>query len=185
MNISQFKFLISRNIKIDLRSNMTRLLTSKINLFLIVFVIFFSTIHGQEKGNFIKLENRFSGSSLVLEDAFGYMWISHEDGLYKYDGKNYSFVSYETVFGPHFTSDREFKFVKDAKQHFWISSFNGELTQIHKNGKYISFRDKLSYDQSPVRISSIIPDKEYVWFGSNNGSIYAYSHIDQKIDSIT
>ena len=87
--------------------------TYRLFVFLAAFLCFVMTLQGQEKVNFLQLEKAFSGSSQVLEDEYGYTWISFDDGLYKYDGKDFSFVPYESIFGAHFSSDRGFKFSKD------------------------------------------------------------------------
>ena len=101
--------------------------------FLIFLTILFATqkANSQTRDNFIRLNKTFDGSSQVTEDSYGYIWITNKDGLYKYDGYNFTLFSYENFFGEKF-SNQKFLIKKDPEKNIWLSSFNGDLIKIQK-----------------------------------------------------
>ncbi|MCF8274441.1 MAG: response regulator [Flavobacteriaceae bacterium] len=141
--------------------------------------------YGQEKSNFIKLNQTFAGNSHIAEDKLGFIWITGGDGLYKYDGYDFNIVPYKNIFGEDFTRDREFLLVKDDKNNFWISSLKGELIKMGGNGINSSFKERLAYNKAPLQITSIKPENDNVWLGAKNGTIFRHDLKTSKTDSIT
>ena len=109
-------------------------------IILICWMSFFNGT-GQEIVNFNKLEKTFRYNSRFIFDSSGYVWISHSDGLYKYDGYDYAFTPYDEIFNGRLTEPREIVFEKDSKGNFWLATNNGELTKITPSGEYTSFKD--------------------------------------------
>lgn len=139
---------------------------------------------GQEKASFNKLNQVFSGYSYIEQDELGYIRIMNNDGLYKYDGYDFSFTSNRTIFGNDYTDDKEFLFVKDNGNNFWLSSFKGELTRIGTDGSYTSFKKNIVYNSKNVQITSIKALNKEVWFGSVVGTLYKYDNHTSKINRI-
>lgn len=153
-------------------------------IILICWMSFFNGT-GQEIVNFNKLEKTFRYNSRFIFDSSGYVWISHSDGLYKYDGYDYSFTPYDEIFDGRQTDPREIVFEKDSKGNFWLATNNGELTKISPSGEYTSFKDSLNTTLSLSRISAIYPNEDSVLFGSSDGSIYQFTHSSSRMDLIT
>lgn len=70
----------------------------------------------------------------IFKDADGYLWITTDRGLVKYDG--YSFTTYTTRDG---LSDNEiFEAYQDSKKRIWFSTYNG-IPTMYGNGGFYSF----------------------------------------------
>ena len=155
-------------------------------LFLIgIFLISYNNAIGQEVANFSKLKKTFSYNSQLIFDSLGYVWISHSDGIYKYDGYDFFFTPYEKIFDGRGTNPRDIIFEKDSKGNFWLATYNGEITRITPKGNYSSFRDSLNTDTELNRISAIYSDENSVLFGASDGSIYQFMYSSSKINKIT
>lgn len=151
-----------------------------------LLVLFFSALClGQEKSNFIELNQDFIATANIVEDKLGFIRISGNGGIYKYDGYNFSLTTYKTLFGADFKRDRDYLMVKDNQDNIWISSFNGELTKLRADGIKISYKNKLTYNKEPLQITAIKAGKEDVWLGAITGALYKYDAKTTKIDSIT
>ncbi|SHI56268.1 hypothetical protein SAMN04487911_10389 [Arenibacter nanhaiticus] len=149
-----------------------------------MLVVFLSMpLFGQEKANFIDLNKTFFGGSKILEDHLGYMWVTNEDGLYKYDGYDFSFIPFQNIFGKTFLGDRQSVIEKDGNT-IWISTINGELTKITNGSIFTSYKKKIAKNGKQVRISAISTNKEHVWFGSNKGTLYRHDKKSEQIDSV-
>ncbi len=104
---------------------------------IIFFVLFPCALFGQY-ASFINY-NLNSGlpsntAYFILKDSKGYLWITTDRGLVKYDG--YSFTTYTTTDG---VSDNEiFEAYEDSKKRIWFSTFNG-IPTIYSEGKFYSF----------------------------------------------
>ncbi|WP_411030141.1 response regulator [Spongiimicrobium sp. 3-5] len=151
-----------------------------------LFVSLFSLLYvsGQEKTSFTHLEPSFGGGTQIVNDNFGYIWLSNADGLYKYDGYGFDFVPISTIFGHDLVNTREIVFSKDTFGNFWLATFNGELTQLKTNGSKIHFKNNLLLNQNKRWITAIKAQKDRVWLGNSKGTLFAYNHETQILDSI-
>ncbi|TXN37178.1 response regulator [Flagellimonas hymeniacidonis] len=147
-------------------------------------LFFLQLAQSQELNNFIHFERVFQASSSIENDSLGNILITSFDGIYKYNGYDFTFTSYSKIFGYEFANKRRVFFKKDKKSNFWLATYNGELTQFGKNGRYVHFRDSLSIEGKPVRINTIIPFDNKVWFGSAEGALYEYAYCDSKLSRI-
>lgn len=76
----------------------------------------------------------------VFKDVDGFLWITTDRGLVKYDG--YSFTTYTTLDG---ISDNEiFEAYQDSKNRIWFSTYNGVPT-MYSNGVFFSFENLFKY----------------------------------------
>jgi len=158
----------------------------KKNILFLVFTFFvLKNSAGQENSNFIQLNKEIGIAQNVVEDHLGYIWFAKNNGLYKYDGYDFTKTSYQSIFGKHFTNDKEIILSKDSKNNFWLASFRGELSKINKAGISISYKHKLKHDKTPLQITSIYPTKKNVWFGAKNGTLFKYNQDSSTIDSLT
>ena len=154
------------------------------------FLIFLTTLfatqkaNSQTRDNFIRLNKTFDGSSQVTEDSYGYIWITNKDGLYKYDGYNFTLFSYENFFGEKF-SNQKFLIKTDPEKNIWLSSFNGDLIKIDDKNTHESFKDVLQKHKVLTRVSTMKNYDKTIWFGSRLGTVYKYNGKTETIDSIT
>ena len=148
-------------------------------------ITFSSLIYGQENSNFIQLDQTFSGNSYIALDSLGYMWVSDNNGIFQYNGYDFSHKTYYSIFGNDYKKDRKIFFKNDHNGNFWISTANGELTKINNKGIHTSYKDSLTYNKKPLHINTISPTDKNIWFCAMDGSIYKYNSNSSQIDSIT
>jgi ligand-binding sensor domain-containing protein len=67
----------------------------------------------------------------VFQDAKGYIWIAHQDGLSRYDGVE--FLNYTS---PHQNSRAGSFITEDIKGRIWYENFDGQLFYVEKDSLY-------------------------------------------------
>jgi hypothetical protein len=80
----------------------------------------------------------------IFKDAQGYIWITTDKGVVKYDG--YGFTTYTTGDG---LSDNEiFEAFQDSKKRIWLASYNGVPT-LYNQGTFHHFENLYDHYQRP------------------------------------
>ncbi|WP_190810672.1 ATP-binding protein [Flagellimonas sp. S3867] len=149
-----------------------------------VVLINLQFLKGQELNNFIHFEKAFHPSSSIKNDSLGNILISSTNGIYKYNGYDFDFKSYSSVFGYQFINKRKVYFEKDSKNNYWLATYNGELTRMGKNDRHIHFKDSLAKGEKSFRITAVVPHGNLVWFGSAEGSLYKYDYVSSQISTV-
>lgn len=152
-------------------------------LAILTFVLSFS-LNAVEKPKFISLKQKFIASSNLVEDEYGYILISKNDGIYKYDGSDFLYTSFESVIGEQALKDRGYKIVKDNNHNLWVTSYGGILARKNKEGKYNIYSKKGEFKSRNEYITQVLPNNNEVWFSSSLGSVYKYNQELDKVDSI-
>ncbi len=152
-----------------------------VTLSFVVIFLCFPVVKGQELQNFIHFEKTFHPSSTIENDSLGNVLISSTQGIYKYNGYDFDFKSFSTIFGYEFINKRRVYFKKDTRNNYWLATYNGELTRMDRNGRYIHYKDSLSKGEKSFRITSVVPYEDSVWFGSAEGSLYKFDYSSSQI----
>ncbi|QTE23707.1 ATP-binding protein [Polaribacter cellanae] len=153
---------------------------------LVTFFLFFASLtYSQEPVNFKKLDKIFQGNSKIEEDYLGYLWITSNEGIYKFNGYEYLFNSYDSIFTNFKKSNQKLLIKKDDKKNMWLSSLNGELIKIDTLNQIKKNNNDVAFSKRKIEITTIAPYNNEVWFGSEEGSLFKYSYNLEKIDSIT
>jgi ligand-binding sensor domain-containing protein len=74
----------------------------------------------------------------IIQDAQGFIWISTDRGLARYDGTR--FVNYDVTNG--LADNQIINLFYDSKGRIWINSLNGKLSYLFKNKVYSELNDK-------------------------------------------
>ncbi|MGW9684886.1 two-component regulator propeller domain-containing protein [Flagellimonas sp. 2504JD1-5] len=156
----------------------------QLGLFCILVLTNFQFLKSQELHNFIHFERAFHPSTNIENDSLGNILISSTNGIYKFNGYDFDFKSYSTIFGYQFVNKRKVYFKKDPKNNYWLATYNGELTRMDKSGKYIHFKDSLSGGEKSFRITAVVPYDDFVWFGSAEGSLYKYDYSHSQMSRV-
>lgn len=138
----------------------------------------------QEKSNFAHLEKTFERTSVIKEDSLGYIWISSNDGLYKYDGYGYQFISLKTIFGDSLVNEQSIFFNKDSNSNFWVGTSSSELAKVDINGKSEIYSGEFSKLSPRIKITSLASEKDIVYFGTNVGIILQYDYQTNSLSQI-
>ncbi len=102
----------------------------------------------------------------VLQDSEGFIWLSTDAGVYKYD--SYQFEHFSTANG---LPDNEiFRIYEDKKHRIWFIPLNGKLS-YYQNGKLFTPENNKMLSQIPftkIVIGEFEDEKGNMYFASKN-----------------
>lgn len=156
----------------------------KIISIIILAIIFLSKMYGQTKPVFQKIDQSqgLSSSKItgIAKEKGGFIWISTQNGLNRYDGYNVKVYNKEN-------SDIESNDISslyiDSKNRIWLTTDGSGLNLYDKtNNKFITYKTSLNNKSSIIsnRINTIIENKNgSFWIGTEKGlSLFDYdAHI--------
>ncbi len=106
----------------------------------------------------------------MAEDGYGYLWLATNDGLARFDGRNYRIWRAEDGL----RDNHVWSVHVDARNQLWIGTENAGLAMMSPDRRELRFYDRSSH---PVMSSNTIwsitstPDG-VVWFGTYLGGLY-------------
>ena len=104
------------------------------------------------------------------EDRLGYLWIATNDGLARFDGRNYRIWRAEDGL----RDSRIWTVLADARNRLWIGTENAGLIRMSADRRTLHFYDRAT---QPLMTSNTVwsvaatPDGA-VWFGTAEGGLY-------------
>lgn len=107
----------------------------------------------------------------VYQDSRGFMWFGTEDGLNKYDGKNFTIYNHH----PLDSNSLSYKWIEsiaeDRHGNLWIGSRNGVTRLSPANDQIVRYRTTCheNYTLSNDTVVSLAIYDNYVWVGTMNG----------------
>ncbi|MEI2262833.1 ATP-binding protein [Stenotrophomonas indicatrix] len=113
----------------------------------------------------------------MAEDRYGYLWIATNDGLARYDGRNYRIWRSEDGL----RDNRIWSVLVDARNVLWIGTENAGLVRMSADRRQLRFYDRSS---QPLMGSNTIwslaatPDGA-IWFGTHEGGLYRLDNNDR------
>ncbi|UMB60283.1 response regulator [Lutibacter sp. A80] len=154
--------------------------------FLIVFLLLNSLISiGQEHSNFIHIEPVYNKKVLnisnIIEDNYGYIWMSYASGFLKYDGSNYYPTDINDIFKDRSSDDFISNLQKDFKNNIWISTRNGLVRICDTLG---NFNELDALKGKKIQLVSTT-SKESVLLATKQGEIYSYNYTNPQLEKIT
>lgn len=87
----------------------------------------------------------------ILQDQKGYIWVSSDRGVSRYDG--YSFRNFSTADG--LTDNTVFFLQEDAQGQIWCATLNNQLCFFDSGDHIIPYRYNQELQENPPRISVI------------------------------
>ncbi len=106
----------------------------------------------------------------MAEDRYGYLWIATNDGLARYDGRNYRVWRSEDGL----RDNRIWTVLVDTRNRLWIGTENAGLVRMSADRRQLRFFDRSS---QPLMSTNTIwslaatPDGS-IWFGTHEGGLY-------------
>lgn len=153
------------------------------------FILFSLSSLGQNRINFFHLTPKLENENILIkntvQDNLGYIWMSHKEGITKYDGYDFSYYSYETIFNKKPLKDVVKNIAIDKSGCLWVLTFKGYTAKRSENGEFTTFTQKFSSNKPSSFIQTIFTKDDKIWFASKNGTIYLKIADKFKIDSIT
>lgn len=106
----------------------------------------------------------------MAEDRYGYLWIATNDGLARYDGRNYRIWRSEDGL----RDNRIWSVLVDARNELWIGTENAGLVRMSADRRQLRFYDRSSQPlmgSNTVWSLAATPDGA-IWFGTHEGGLY-------------
>jgi len=106
----------------------------------------------------------------MAEDGYGYLWIATNDGLARYDGRNYRVWRAEDGL----RDNHVWSVHVDARNQLWIGTENAGLAMMSADRRELRFFDRASHPQiGSNTIWSITSTADgTVWFGTYEGGLH-------------
>lgn len=162
---------------------------TKLYLFILLGLIFIFNINGQNSVKFFHLSPKVENESIVLkntvQDSLGFIWMSYDKGIIKYDGYEYWFYSIESIFGKTDIKEVIERIELDKNGNLLILSGYGLLARREVNGNFTQLNSLFSGSDDYILINIILTDKNQNWLADYSGTIYLENQITSKFDSIT
>ena len=119
----------------------------------------------------------------ILKDSKGFMWLGTEDGLNRYDGKEFKVYKHNPADSNSLSNNHVQAIYEDKNGNLWIGTYGGGLdkyepaTEIFVHYRHDPIRNSISSDF----ILSIYEDKSgFLWIGTENGGINIFDRIKNR-----
>jgi len=119
----------------------------------------------------------------VIQDSKGFIWIATDQGVARFDGKNFEVFST----GNGLPDDVIFQIYEDRRGRIWFSSFNCKLSYFEDNKIHeFQYNEALLkvLDRSPISVKIEVDEHENVWVGYGNEGLYKIDntgHVEEVI----
>ncbi len=110
----------------------------------------------------------FDGTRWIVKDKQGFIWISTQDGLNKYDGINFKIYHHDER-NLNAPASNEFgKMALDSKGNIWMASADGLIEYFPVTGNFKKF--PVTTKSKITSIDALYIDaQDIVWFGDDDG----------------
>ena len=177
---------------------------------IIIFLLLSSQLYAQKTHKILQTKNyKFNNINpdkgllentvqTIFQDSQGFMWYGTPNGLYKYDG--YNFTAYRNNYRDPFSLSENSvtALFEDKKGLLWIGTEKNLNVLDRKTGKFYSYLNSYNEQKAAnknIRINDIVQgDDGAIWIGTNNGLFeiieneevpfsFFFKKIDKKIIS--
>ncbi|MCS3554213.1 MULTISPECIES: two-component regulator propeller domain-containing protein [unclassified Sphingobacterium] len=139
-----------------------------------------ATARGQNQSSFTQISRVFDVMSRTATDSLGFMWISDQDGLYKFDGYGFKKIAFTQIFGADFKNRSTSLFEKDKRGNFWMATDNGDLVKMAPNGRIVNY----STATGRIVFRCAVSNQNAVLFGSTTGELWTMDLQTDKLKRI-
>ena len=147
----------------------------KYYLLLVIFsFISFLIVQSQEKKIIEKINQKqgLSNSRItgIVKDEDGFIWISTQDGLNKYDGFNFEVFQKKNS---NISSNDITHIIRDSKNRIWVATLGGGISLYDKQKNNFRVIKKLNSEAKSIisnQINILFEDTQgFIWIGTDNG----------------
>lgn len=146
---------------------------SKVGRFLFFIVFLFLTIDNSYSNepnlNFMNLSSKEGLSSnivnSIVKDRYGFMWFATDDGLNKFDGKNFTVYRHNPADSTSIASSDILTLYEDEAGNLWIGTGTGVALYNRRMDSFINYNDNFR-----IPILSLTSDKSgKIWVAGYHG----------------
>lgn len=139
------------------------------------FFIIFSSLYANDgtakerELNFMNLSSKDGLSSnivnIILKDKYGFMWFGTDDGLNKFDGKEFKIYRHDSNDSSSIITNEIVDLHEDKKGNLWIATEGGLVLYDRKTDSFKKFEEK-----TRMVLTAIHSDKSgNIWISGFNG----------------
>ncbi len=120
----------------------------------------------------------------IMQDKYGYMWFGTQDGLNRYDGKDFKLYKHSHKDLNSITSSIIRLIIETSDGELWIGTNSGGLSRLRRTSddfeNYIySVEDRNSL--SGINVFALFEDsKKNLWIGTQNGGLNKFNRSTKK-----
>jgi ligand-binding sensor domain-containing protein len=121
----------------------------------------------------------------MVVDHLGFIWLATQDGLNRYDGKDFLIFrkNFDDITTP--TGNRLGKIVEGERGMIWLITSGGKLESLNTNtSKFATLSSIGNEPLSPV--SCLLPqDSNHLWIGTESKGLYLYNPLTNEFQHFT
>ncbi|WP_207533968.1 hybrid sensor histidine kinase/response regulator transcription factor [Desertivirga arenae] len=129
--------------------------------------------------NFMNLGSREGLSSnivtSILKDRFGYLWFGTDDGLNKFDGKQFTVYRHNVKDSNSIASNDIVDLYEDGKGNLWIATSSGVIMYNRRMDSFINYNKLI---RNPILSIATGPDGS-LWMGTY-GALILFNPVTSK-----
>src|SRR6478609_735128 len=118
-------------------------------------------------------------------DHLGFIWFATQDGLNRYDGKDFLIFkkNFDDITTP--TGNRLGKIVEGDNNTIWLITSGGKLESLNPNTSQFTTVTSVGQDVlGPV--SCVLPqDSNHIWIGTEKNGLYLYKPLTKDFQHFT
>ncbi len=132
-----------------------------------------------------KTESGYRTIKNTVEDSLGYIWMSQNKGILKYDGYDFATYPIDSIFRQSNIDDEVEKIGLDPNtNNVLVLSKNGLLSYLEKNGCFSLLNHTLLESGASLPINKFFVKKNSLWLIDFSNTIYFFNNETLKIDPV-
>lgn len=105
----------------------------------------------------------------TIEDKDGFIWISTEEGVDRFDGSNFKHYTLPRLYEYRTVNDVEYYLKIDSKNQIWLITLGGLLYKYDaKQDEFVLFY-KIKEESNQTLYTFFVDHEDNLWFGMQNG----------------
>jgi signal transduction histidine kinase/ligand-binding sensor domain-containing protein len=139
----------------------------------------------------LTMQNGLSSNKVncIIRDHRGFMWFGTNDGLNRYDGRNFMIFRYEAGNSSTISGNIINDILEDENGVLWIATADGGLSRydyrLSPDKQFKQFRHKTGDSNSIPEntITSLLFDKAgYLWLGTSSMAVLRFNRFTERFD---
>jgi ligand-binding sensor domain-containing protein len=119
----------------------------------------------------------------IFQDSQGFIWFGTQDGLNRYDGKNFKIYKYDPTDSASISDNFIRTICEDSSKNLWIGTINGLNKFDLLNEKFTRYRreetDTNSISSDDI-FSIYVDQSNAIWIGTRGGGLNCFNQQTQK-----